>query len=351
MNDGVTGPPLPEARGPHLPDVLTRQSIWVFVFGLVAVFMFWSVWRRWTAQYPIVDLNAVSALLFGLIPGVVAPLFGVALFARHPDARRTMPLLVFGLALFAFAEVLETFDRAIFDALVAFTPEDVGPVTPAVVAFGVFTAMLGMFAALYTGAGLSSARRLERSPAERPLMIWLVALGVVSAVVSIASIVPLLSGTPAPADLLQLAISFVVSLLVTLAWAYLVTVTVGGWLSGDVPRRAWALAGIATTLLFAVRLAIGAVLGTGEPWITIVNRRELRVAGRMGAAVGRVLARFAVAARASRGYVRGRAYGRSTGSDAARFRSRLRPSSTCSVVAYGPGMRKHGRPASATPFS
>ncbi len=270
MNDGVTDSPIPEARGPHLPDVLTRQSIWVFVFGLAAVFILWSVWRRWTAEYTIVDLNAVSALLFGLIPGVVAPLFGVALFARHPDARRTMPLLVFGLVLFAFAELLETFDRAIFEALVAFTPEDTGPVTPAVVAFGVFTALLGMFAALYTGAGLSSARRLERSAAERPLMIWLVALGVVSAVVSIASIVPLLSGTPAPGDLLQLAVSLVVSLLVTLAWAYLVTVTVGGWLSGDVPRRAWALAAVATTVLFAVRLTIGAVLGTGEPWITIV---------------------------------------------------------------------------------
>jgi hypothetical protein len=271
MNDRVTERPIPEARGPHLPDVLTRQSVWVFVFGLVAVFILWSVWRRWTAQYPIVDLNAVSALLFGLIPGVVAPLFGVALFARHPDARRTVPLLVFGVALFAFAELLEVFDGAIFEALIAFTPDAVSPATPAVVAFGVFTALLGMFAALYTGAGLSSARRQERSAAERPLMIWLVALGVVSAIVSIASIVPLLSGTPAPADLLQLAISFVVSLLVTLAWAYLVTVTVGGWLSGDVPRRAWALAGIATTLLFAVRLAIGAVLGTGEPWITIVN--------------------------------------------------------------------------------
>jgi len=271
MNDGITERPIPEARGPHLPDVLTRQSIWVFVFGLVAVFILWSVWRRWTAQYPIVDMNAVSALLFGLIPGVVAPLFGVALFARHRDARRTVPLLVFGVALFAFAELLEVFDGAIFEALIAFTPEAVSPATPAVVAFGVFTALLGMFAALYTGAGLSSARRQERSAAERPLMFWLVALGVVSAVVSIASIVPLLTGTPAPADLLQLAISFVVSLLVTLAWAYLVTVTVGGWLSGEVPRRAWAMAGIATTLLFAVRLAIGAVLGTGEPWITIVN--------------------------------------------------------------------------------
>jgi uncharacterized membrane protein YidH (DUF202 family) len=271
MNDGVTERPIPEARGPHLPDVLTRQSIWVFVFGLAAVFILWSVWRRWTAEYTIVDLNAVSALLFGLIPGVVAPLFGVALFARHPDARRTMPLLVFGVALFAFAELLEVFDRAIFEALIAFTPEDFGPATPAVVAFGVFTALLGMFAVLYTGAGLSSARRRERSAAERPLMIWLVALGVVSAVVSIASIVPLINGTPTPVDLLQLGISLTVSLLVTLAWAYLVTVTVGGWLSDDAPRRAWALAALATSVLFAVRLAIGAVLGPGELWFTIVN--------------------------------------------------------------------------------
>ncbi len=351
MNDGIRERPIPEARGPHLPDVLTRQSIWVFVFGLVAVFILWSVWGRWTAQYPIVDLNAVSALLFGLIPGVVAPLFGVALFVRYPDARRTVPLLVFGVALFAFAELLEVFDGAIFEALIAFTPEAVSPATPAVVAFGVFTALLGMFAALYTGAGLSSARRQERSPAERPLMIWLVALGVVSAVVSIASIVPLLTGTPAPADLLQLAISLVVSLLVTLAWAYLVTVTVGAWLSGEVPRRAWALAGIATTLLFAVRLAIGGRPRDRGAVDHDRECRELRVAGRMGAAAGRVLAGFAVAGRGSGGNVRGRAYGRSTGSDAARFRSRLRPSSTCSVVAYGPGMRKHGRPASATPFS
>ena len=33
------------------------------------------------------------------------------------------------------------------------------------------------------------------------------------------------------------------------------------------------------------------------------------------------------------------------GSDAARLRRKLRPSSTCSVGAYGPGIRKHGRPA------
>ena len=35
----------------------------------------------------------------------------------------------------------------------------------------------------------------------------------------------------------------------------------------------------------------------------------------------------------------------------ARFRRRLRPSSTSSAGAYGPGIRKHGRPPSATPSS
>ena len=32
-----------------------------------------------------------------------------------------------------------------------------------------------------------------------------------------------------------------------------------------------------------------------------------------------------------------------------RLRRKLSPSSTCSVGAYGPGIRKHGRPARATP--
>ena len=40
---------------------------------------------------------------------------------------------------------------------------------------------------------------------------------------------------------------------------------------------------------------------------------------------------------------------RQRGSDAPRLRRKLRPSSTSFAGAYGPGIRKHGRPASATP--
>ena len=39
------------------------------------------------------------------------------------------------------------------------------------------------------------------------------------------------------------------------------------------------------------------------------------------------------------------------GNAAARLRTKLSPSSTCSIGAYGPGIRKHGRPARATPAS
>ena len=46
-----------------------------------------------------------------------------------------------------------------------------------------------------------------------------------------------------------------------------------------------------------------------------------------------------------------RGAGHATGSDACRFRRKLRPSSTSSCGAYGPGIRKHGRPARATPWS
>ena len=48
---------------------------------------------------------------------------------------------------------------------------------------------------------------------------------------------------------------------------------------------------------------------------------------------------------------RRRPYARSSGSVDARFRRNVTPASTDSDAAYGPGIRKHGRPARATPVS
>ena len=48
---------------------------------------------------------------------------------------------------------------------------------------------------------------------------------------------------------------------------------------------------------------------------------------------------------------RPRSRGRQSGRAARRFRRKLRPAATSFAGAYGPGMRKHGRPAIATPGS
>lgn len=265
MSDTPLPKPFPEARPPHLPDVLTRQSPWVLAFLAIAVL---QVWRAWTSITGLGAENAGSALGLAIssIQTIIPPLFGAALFWRHPKARATMPPLVFGLALFAFGELLGAFEQPIREVLLAIAPPAAeGTVfdTPAVVAFGVFTSLLSIFAVLYTAAGLAATRR-GRSAAERPLTVWLVALVIVSFVLYIAGILPILQNEATPDIAIRVVLGAVLSVLGSLAWAYFVSVTVGGWLAGEAPRRAWIAAAIATAVLFTTPLVVGAslVLGT-----------------------------------------------------------------------------------------
>jgi hypothetical protein len=264
-------PPIPEARPPHLPDVLTRLSPAVFVFALVAVLVAWLNIREWIGQFPLVDTGAVIALV-ARVQFVVVPLLGAALFARHPRAHRTLPLLVFGLVLMTIGEVLSAFDDPIRRFLTELSPSDVGPTTPATLAYAVFTSLLALFALLYMGAGLTAARRHDRGSAERPLAIWLGALAVVGAVISLATIFQLEFDT-SPAGIVQLVIGFVLSLLLTLGWAYVTAVAIGGWLTHEQPRRAWVLAALGLSILFAVRLIASTVtaLFLGDAFLTLLT--------------------------------------------------------------------------------
>jgi hypothetical protein len=248
--------------------VLTRLSPWVYVFGAVALLQMWAGWREWSGTFAAPQPGDIPLLLHAFIPSVVIPLFGVALFVRHPDARRTMPLLVFGVSLFTFGEILDVVDTQIRTALVG---PDALPGTPADVAYGVFTSLVRLFAILYTGAGLAATRRAAPTRAERPLTIWLVALAVIGTVISVASVLQLNVQQATAADLLILAIQIVLSLLVTLAWAYLVSVTIGGALADEEPGSAWSVAALGASIVFGFRLLAGAVFGVGEPWFTIVT--------------------------------------------------------------------------------
>ncbi len=188
VNDRLTeSQPIPEARPPHLPDVLTRVAPGFYAFLLVALITGWSDIRRWLGDFPIFDPANLWLLVATLVPSVVAPLLGAVLFLRHPRAHRTMPLLVFGLALLTASELLQAFEQPIRTFLLSLSsPEEV--TSPADVAFLVFSSLLALFAILYVGAGMAATRRRARSPAERPLLIWVVALSIVGQILALASL-------------------------------------------------------------------------------------------------------------------------------------------------------------------
>jgi hypothetical protein len=251
--------PFPEARPPHLPDVLTRQSPWILFFIAVAVLQVWRSLQMLPPPQGGLDAGQAINSVLSWIPTLAPTAFALALFWRHPDARRTMPLLVFGLVLIAVGELLTVFAEPIRALLRNITPTS-DPAqfvleTPAEFAFRVFTLLLAIFALLYVGAGLSSARARERGPVERPLAIWLVALGVVSTVLSLAGLATI-GVEVTPLLVIQLVVGVILSGLETLAWAYVAVVAIGGWISGDSPRRAWGLAAIGASALYGLRLIV-----------------------------------------------------------------------------------------------
>jgi hypothetical protein len=263
-------PPIPEARGPHLPDAVTRLSPWVIAFVAVAIVQVWFGFRAWSGQFAIPQPDNVPLLAHYLVPSAIVPLFGAALFVRHPDARRTMPALVFGLVLLTIVQLLASIDaplRAFLDSLSS--PDD-GPVSPANVAYAVFRSLLQLFAILYIAGGLAEARRVTPSAAQRPLALWLGALAVAGTVISIASVAQFGLDLSGPGGALVLAIDIALALFTSIVWAYLVAVTVGGVLAGDAPKMAWRLAALGAAIIFVFRLLAGIVLGVGDPWTSLV---------------------------------------------------------------------------------
>ena len=261
MTEPSTAEPYPEARPPHLPDVLTRRSPWLLYFAVVVVLQLWRLLQAW--QPSVIPGDAKSAVDYVLswIPALTAPLAGVALFYRHPDARRSLRILVFGLILLSFGELLNAFQEPIRDFLRGLSPvDDVASLaeTPAEFAFRVFTLLVTIFGLVYVAAGLSSARLREATRSERPLAVWLAALAVVGSIVSLTA----LSALPAeatPTLIVQVIVGVVLSAVITFAWAYLAVVTISGWVARESPRRAWGVAALAASVLFAFRLIFPAL--------------------------------------------------------------------------------------------
>ena len=261
---GVTGPsaakPFPEARPPHLPDVLTRQSPWAVVFAVMTVVEIVLAWRSWSGQFAIPQPDQIVFLADLLIPTAVVPLLGFVLFVRRPDAWRTMPLLVFGILLISAVTLISEFDPQVYGALRGDSAESFdSPVLTAYITLKTVVRLLGV---VCIGAGISATRSEAPTAMQRPLSVGLGALAVVAGIGNpffIDLVAALSSGQLVPAVL-----TIVLTLFGGLAWAYLAATTVGGWLARESPRPAWALGAIGISYLFAYRLFGDVSLWFGE---------------------------------------------------------------------------------------
>ncbi|MDP9483239.1 MAG: hypothetical protein M3P84_08465 [Chloroflexota bacterium] len=267
MSDPIDLPrrDFPDARPPHLPDVLTGTSLWVWLFVLAALVQVALAWGTGLSTDPLAGPAENIANVAGRIGPIASSLFGAALFIRHPDARQTLPLLVFGVGLFAASALLGSIDTALgrfLDGLFPANGVD-SPVSPALVALSVFGSLISTFAVLYTGAGLTAARRSGATSAFRPLVVWLSVLAILNVLVSAASTVSLDAGTSTWFLVLGL-VGVVLNLISALAWTYLLAGAIDGWLADERPRVAWGIAAVGAALHLVVALVVGlsAVLGS-----------------------------------------------------------------------------------------
>lgn len=233
-----TGPPetpdRPEAGGPRLPDLIARVPgpVWPFIaLTVLAAYGRWQDLTGFPFGRPVNDV----ALVAGSIPPIVSPLLGVALFARHPTAHRTMPSVAFGVALFAVLTIVDRLRAPILESIASLDPT-FASTGPAFLGYGLVQALIAVFALTYLSLGLADARRFEDSPASRSVLILLLAGAVAAPAVSALLGFAWLSVQP-----LSSIVSVVSVLATNLAWAYLGWNAYRGWSAGEEPGTGWAL--------------------------------------------------------------------------------------------------------------
>jgi hypothetical protein len=256
----IDGTPWDEPLPPHLPDRLTSISPWVLPFLVVLALQLWVLWL----DRPF-GTDARSALDYVLgiryqFPEIAGSLIGLALFLRHPDARRTLPQIAWGALLLLLAQGMGLLEQPLDPVFVALAPpsEDLYFFSPLREAYSIFTSLVAVFGIAFIASGLSAARRYESTGPGRTLVAALVILAVASAAGSAA--VSML-WSPAEFDVSPALVGTIIGTVVarflrTLAFSYLVVVSVGGWLAQEAPRSAWRLVAVgAGFLLFSASMA------------------------------------------------------------------------------------------------
>jgi hypothetical protein len=252
----IDGTPWEEPRPPHLPDAVTRVSPWVIPFLLLAGVQVVAAWLDWAAQGDLRYPNAVEFIVAQWLPGVCASLLGAAVFYRHPDAHRRLPLLVFGVVLLAVTALIGSAERPLMEWFTSLSPAaDDTWIFVAGATNRIAMAVIRVVGLVCITAGLEAARGSAGVVSGRRLRMVVAAVAVVGSVVTVLSF---LGATGESNDLFTPfnAVAVVLGFLVTIAWAHLLVVAVGGWLAGERPRVGWLLVALGAIVEIALRVLI-----------------------------------------------------------------------------------------------
>ncbi len=242
----VDGTPWEEPRPPHLPDRLSSISLWVMPFLLVAVLQVWL----FSISGPRADSLDWLSARYG-VTGLLGSLVGLALFLRHPDARRTLPQIASGAFLLLLQQVMVLLEPAMGPILRRLTEPSgdlFSSISPVHEAFLTFTSIMGIFGIAFIASGLSAARRYADMDAPRGLAAALTIMAAASTAPSILWITMMEFGD-SPEMVVINAVSLVVRLFETVAVAYLFVVSLTGWLGLEAPRSGWRLATVGAGLI------------------------------------------------------------------------------------------------------
>jgi hypothetical protein len=232
--------------------------VWPFV--ALSVVTAWAL----TQQDGLNGLTAVETARWaiGQIPSVLAPLVAAALFLRHPDAPRSLPMLAIGALLLGVGAVLELIDPWLTEVLQAIAPPSPDALLAqgqVVLWYGVLRPLVPVFATLYLAGGLASARRFENVGSARWLVVP-VGIAVAGIVLYHAWSFVDLAASEQSDYLVFSVVAAVIGVGEVLAWLSLASTALGGRRAGEDPARGWWLGTVAALIYLAATLVFYGLL-------------------------------------------------------------------------------------------
>jgi hypothetical protein len=253
-----TGDTIPEARGPHLPDAVTRLGALVWAFLLLAVArLIWFV--RESPPVSPFDLATIVTYGAAIVPSVVVMLLPAALLLRHGDAPDRARTLLLGTVLFVLVEGMRVLNpplQAIFEQL---TPgsDETPYLVPLALVYNAMIGLLGSYAVANIGLGLARTRRYEDPPGAAivtALVVVAVSLVAVGGVIAVSQL-PLDQIPMTPTVILYLVSTVFLSTLFAASWAYLASAAIRGTRAGELPASGWTAAALGGGLIITAYTA------------------------------------------------------------------------------------------------